>query len=101
MLLLQYASKDTCIPVLSGDVNAVSKGQKEERKIISAIHSQPQDCKRQKIQTGNLPALIYHNCSIDSHECCQIAGIKMALSRSHPLWSLQRQNGGNKIKRQY
>lgn len=61
MLLLQYASKDTCNPVLSDDVNAMSKGQKEERKITSAIHSQPKDCKFQKVQTGNFPALIERN----------------------------------------
>lgn len=61
MLLLQYASKDTCIPVLSDGVNAVSKGQKEKKEITSAIHSQLQGCKLQKVQTGNLPALTERN----------------------------------------
>lgn len=56
--LLQYASKDVCTLVLSDDVNAGTKGQKEERKITPIIHSQPQDCNLQKIQTGNPPALI-------------------------------------------
>lgn len=55
MPLLQYASKDICTPVLSDDVNAVSKEQNEKRKVTPAIHSYPQDCNLQKVQTGNLP----------------------------------------------
>lgn len=55
MPLLQYASKDICTLVLSYDVNAESKGQKEERKITPAIYAQPQDCNLQQIQIGSTP----------------------------------------------
>lgn len=99
--LFQYASKDVCTLILSDDVNAGTKGQKEERKITPTIHFQPQDYNVQKIQTGNPLALIEDLIHLSQIWDCQMAEISYFKQRSPfmvSIWSLRGQNGRNKIK---